>query len=141
MSSVNIKRQTRLIAYRDIDFADQTTAVTMNAIHLPAGARVLSGFIDVTTANDSGTSAVVDVGDTVGSSPDVDRYSSTPVDVSSAALIALDGPITSAVIPNGGAWITVTPTFVGTAATEGAYRLHIEYVVDERQTEFHAYRG
>ena len=136
----NINRQTRLVAYVDITYADLVSGSAVNAIHLPAGARVLGGFLDITTAWNSGTSDSLTVGDTVGSTPDVDRYK-TATDAQATGLGALLGPLTNAVIPSGGAWVTVSITSVGDAATAGAARLQVEYVVDDRVTEYNPYRG
>ena len=143
MSEVDIRRQTVLVAKRDVTYDELVSGTAFNAIHLPAGSRVTGGFVDVTTALDPETSAVIDIGDTVGDTPDADRYSTSQINVAAAALTALSAPITGAVIPNGGAWITITPTIVDAAGdlSAGVIRLQVEYVQDDRQTEFHAYRG
>ena len=140
--TVNINRQTRLVAYVDVTYADLTSGTSANAIHLPAGAMLLGGFVDITTAFSSSSSDVLDIGDTVASTPDDDKYSSSQITASSTGLTALTGTTaTDSRIPAGGAWITATWTGAGTAATSGAFRLQVEYVVDDRVTEYHAYRG
>jgi hypothetical protein len=138
-TTVNINRQTRLVAYRDFDSSDFTTAVAKNLIYLPNGARVLSGFVDVTTVfgGATGGTHTIEVGDTVGTD-DVDRYLGS-TSVASTALTALV-PVKNSVIPSGGAWVTATVTSNQTP-TGGAGRLQVEYVVDDRVTEYEAYRG
>lgn len=153
-TEVNINRQTVLVAEIDIARADFGTLVANTAktvqfgIHLPAGARVVGGYIDTVvaanTAGDTTATFTLSVGDTVGSSPDVDRYRAA-VSVKAVGVNALSA-FTGAKIPAGGAWVTVTavenPTGANAAtSTTGTWRLSVQYTVENRVTEFHAYRG
>jgi hypothetical protein len=134
---VNINRQTILYAERDFDFEDLPSGVATPMIYLPAGSKVLRGGVDIVTAFDSGTSDTLTVGDTEGVG-DADRYDSA-IDAQAAALSTF-GAVAGGTIDTAEA-ITLTNTAVGTAATAGAGTLWIEYVVDNRTTELHAYRG
>lgn len=141
--TVNINRQTRLSAYVDFTIADIKPAGTFNAIHLPAGAVVLGGFLDVLQDVNAGTSYTLSVGDSVGSSPDVDKYLvATDVNGTNAKIVKFTlPPKTNGAIPAGGAWVTVTGVSAGTEETEGRFRLSVEYIVEDRVTEYEPYRG
>lgn len=140
--TVNINRQSPLVAYIDIDVADIKASGSYNAIFLPAGARVIGGFLDVkVAANDSGT-YTLSVGDLLGT-PDVDKYL-TATNGKSAALTALSAPLGAAaagVIPSGGTWVTVTSAAQNGDSSAGSIRLQVEYVIDDRVTEYEPYRG
>jgi hypothetical protein len=143
-TKVNINRQTVLHAFREFDYQDFAAAATQNMIHVPDGARVLRGFLEVSTgfddADGDGTHTI-SVGDTVGASPDVTRYLNATNAHRATALTALaKAPVKASIIPSGGAWVTLTKTS-SKAATGGAGRLEIEYVMDTRVTELEAYRG
>jgi hypothetical protein len=136
MSEINVSRQTVLYAERDFDYADFTSGVAKPIIYLPAGSRVLRGAIDITTAFNSATSSTITLGDTEGVD-DVDRYAAA-VDGKAAAITAFTAK-TNAVLETAEA-VTMTVTNVG-APTAGAGKVWIEYIVDNRTTEIHAYRG
>jgi hypothetical protein len=153
-TQVNINRQTVLLADIDIDRADfgvlaaNVEKTVQFGIHLPAGARMIGGWLDtIVAANTAGASTAtftIDVGDTAGSD-DTDRYTASPIDVKTTGIDALTVP-GDAKIPTGGAWITLTalenPTGVGAAtATAGQWKLMIQYMVEDRVSEYNAYRG
>jgi hypothetical protein len=112
------------VAFNYTQLAD--TAVAVPAIKLPYGAQVVGGSVIVDTAFDTGTSAVLDVGD----STTANRYAND-VNLKSAARTALT--ITGYV--SDGAEIQITPVLVGTAATAGAGRVVVEYVISGRAHE------
>jgi hypothetical protein len=141
----NINRQTRLHAYVDFTIADIGAGASgsHNAIHLPAGARLLSGFLEVTEDTNDGDALTVSVGDSVGTTPDVDRYlAATSVNATGTKVVPFTlTPVKGAVIPAGGAWVTVTVAAVDGDADEGTFRLGVDYVVEDRVTEYEPYRG
>lgn len=141
----NINRQSVLYAEVDIAIADISPAGSYNAIHLPAGARVLSGFLDVIVDANDTTSYTLSVGDTVGSSPDVDKYlTATSVNGTGAKVVDFAIPPLGdavGVIPSGGAWVTVTGASGDGAEDEGTFKLAIWYVIEDRVTEYEPYRG
>lgn len=112
------------VAFTYLNLAD--TAVAVPAIKLPYGAQVVGGAVVIDTAFDTGTSAVLDVGD----STTANRYKND-VNLKTAALTEL--------VPTGyvsdGADIQITPVLVGTAATAGAGRLRVDYVIANRAQE------
>lgn len=107
-----------------LNIADTATAV--EAIQLPYGAVITGGFFVVDTVFNVGTTAVLDVGDAISAN----RYKND-IDLKTLGLTAL--------VPTGykseGAAILITPTLVGTAATTGAGRLFVEYMITDRAAE------
>lgn len=103
------------------------TGVAVPAIKLPPGAVVIDGAVIVDTVFNTGTSIVLDVGDSTTGN----RYKNDADLKSSTGVIAL--------VPTGyvsdGADILVTPTIVGAAATTGAARLWVAYVIQGRTHE------
>ena len=72
----------------DDDFGDDSaaqTTVVVEVARLPVNARVTGGEIVVETAWDNGTTATVDIGDVT----DPDRYTASPVDLTSTGRTAL----------------------------------------------------
>lgn len=137
---VNINRQSVLVAYVDIDVADIKASGTYNAIWLSSGSRILRGFMDVAVVSDESGTYTVSVGDTVAD--DVDKYLSA-TNGKSAAMTPLVpvGEAAAAIVPSGGAWVTVTSAAQNGDATAGRIRLQVEYVKDDRITEYEPYRG
>jgi len=143
----NINRQSVLYAEVDFTVADIGAGASgsFNAIHLPAGARPLGGFLDVIVDANDGTAYTLSVGDTVGSSPDVDKYLvATSVNATGAKVVDFTLPPlgdAGGVIPSGGAWVTVTAAATDGDADEGTYKLAVWYVIEDRVTEYEPYRG
>lgn len=140
-TQVNVTRQTVLVAEREFDYTDFVSGTPKPLIYLKPGTRILRGFLDITTAFDSGATDTMDVGDTAGATPDVDKYLDGASDnVGTVGIKALAlAPITNGVIQTAEA---VTVTYTGTdACSGGAGALVIEYIEDTRSTEFHTYRG
>lgn len=120
-------RQYPLFAEVELTFANLAdTATPVSAIKLPYGAQVIGGAVIVDTAFNTGTSAVLDVGDSTTGN----RYKND-VDLKTAGVTAL--------VPTGyvsdGADILVTPALVGTAATAGKVRVQVTYVIAGRAHE------
>lgn len=122
----NRGRQELIVAYVDFTYADiPTTATAYAAMDIPVDAIVVGGDLVVTTAWNTATSATLSVGDVTSAT----RYATT-VDLKTAARTALTltGFTHTATQPvlNG------TTAFSGTAATAGAARLTVHYIVKKR---------
>lgn len=122
----NSARQEIVSAYVDFTFAQiPTTATAYAALDLPVGAIVVGGDVTVTVAWDTATSAVLDVGDVTTAN----RYAN---DVNLKALGR------TALVPTGFIHtsvenvLKVLPVYVSTAATVGAARLRVDYIVRGR---------
>jgi len=126
-------RQYPLYATVDVALADLTSGSAVAAIDIPPGADIVGGIYNVKTAFDSGTSDAVVI-QTNESTPTVLL---TDADAQATVTSAL-------VIPAGGLRVGSSPspftidvkwTGAGTAATTGAIRLKVEYLVDDRANE------
>lgn len=124
----NAGRQEVIAAKLTVTYADPANddGTVEGAINVPAGAIVVGGYINVTTAFDSTTSDVVDVGDGV----DPDRYTASPVNLQSTGRTALtltgyEYPATDDID------IGWTAGATGTA-TAGSFDLVVEYIVSDR---------
>ncbi len=100
------------------------SGVAEAALDLPQNAVVVGGFLVIDTAFDSLTSDTLTVGD-----GDSDDLYVAGIDGTAAAL--------SAIVPTGKKYtvpdtIDIKWTGVGTAPTQGAGRLIVEYIVDAR---------
>ena len=108
---------------KDITFADMASTVSVGTI--PAGAMIIkpASGAQVTTAFNSATTAVLDI----GTSADSDLYA-TDLDLKSAvAFLPLDEAVGFTVTAD--TEITASPAQTGTAATAGAATIVIAYVV------------
>lgn len=121
MIQKNYNRQGLAVAHIAIALSAFGDGAVQAAIELPAGAIVVGGSAMVTTAFDAATTATLKVGDAV----DDDRYSGTPLDVSTLGNKALVP--TGYVMPEKGD-LTVTYESTGAAATEGELLLVVEYI-------------
>lgn len=122
----NTGRQEVVSAYVEFTFAAiPTTATAYPALDLPVGAIVVGGDLTVTTAWDTGTTATLAIGDATVSN----RYLAA-TDLKTAARTAL--------VPTGFTHTSVDnvlkglTALVGTAATAGAARLRVDYIVKGR---------
>lgn len=126
--SKNSGRQEVIAAYVPLTFDTLASdaAVAEGVVQLPEGAIVVGGYVSVTTAFDSTTSDVLDVGDSV----DDDRYSATPIDLQTLGTTALDvtGFQTTA---QGDIAVEWTAGSTGTA-TAGAALLTVLYIQSGR---------
>lgn len=122
-------RQQPIEAWVDFTYADiPTTATVYDAIDLPVNAIVVGGDLVVTTAWNTATTATLSIGDVTTAT----RYGTT-IDLKTAARTALTiTGFTHTAVEN---LIKATTAFVGTAATAGAARLRVAYIVKGR-TEF-----
>ena len=122
----DISRQWPLVAEVAIVFGNiPTTATAYEAVELPVGARVIGGALIVVTAWDSTTNTL-----SVGDADLGTRYLTTK------DLKATAGTYFPFVIAtNGSKAVNVTYAFTGGAATVGAARLIVQYVIDDRQNE------
>lgn len=119
-------RQPRLVAILDIGFADPVAyGAAENAINLPGNAIVVGGALTVLTAWNSATTATLKLGDAA----DDDRYTASAIDLKTAARTALTVTGYKHTV---GEWLKATLAQTGTAATAGAARLEVEYVVQGR---------
>jgi hypothetical protein len=120
----NSNRQTPLVAMVEVSLADIASGVAAAAVELPGGAIVVGGDVTVITPFDSGTTDVIDVGD----SGTANRYLNDG-NIAAAGRIPL---VPTGYVTENIGDINVTVTSVGTAATEGTVRLTVEYVVEGR---------
>jgi hypothetical protein len=119
-------RQEALTAILSIAFDDVTAYGTAeNAIELPQNAIVIGGDITVTTAWNSATTATFKLGDAT----DDDRYTGSAIDLKSAGRTALTLTGYKHTV-NESLKALIAQT--GTAATAGAARLTLTYVVEGR---------
>lgn len=112
----------------EFTYADFDSGTANVICEVPGNAIVINGYYVAVTAWDSGTSAVLDIGDQTlaGVANDDDRYTSTQLNLktaSGATAFTLTGYKYTA--PN---QIIVTVTTSGTAATAGAGRVVLEYI-------------
>lgn len=117
-----------VVASVSFTFEDLLTTVVEDLCQIPAGATVVGGEIIVDTAWDSGTSDTFDIGD----ADDDDRYTSTIINLQTLGRTALT--LTGYQYTETDT-IIGTPTITGTAATAGAARINIMYVVEDRGHE------
>lgn len=132
MANVALKkvtgRQYPLVAVISFDFTNiSTTATAVVAAALPPNSEVIGGYVIVDTAWDTGTTATVDIGDSTTAT----RHGSA-VDLKTAARTALT---LTGYVNTGGLDLALKPALVGTAATAGAGRLVVEYIVKDRANE------
>lgn len=118
-------RQSPLEAIIDISYADPVAyGAAENAFQLPQNAIVIGGDLTVLTAWNSATTATLSLGD--GSS--ATRYANA-VDLKTVARTAL----TATGYKHAAAeWLKATLAQTGAAATAGAARLRISYIVQGR---------
>lgn len=115
--------------WADVTFESGTVSLGW----IPPGAAVIGGAAVVTTAFDSGTSDLVDIGFRNagdGTADDTDEFA-TDLDVSSVGAKALDEIATAGNLyfPEGAEIVAVYAS-AGTAPTAGAARAYVTYVVD-----------
>lgn len=129
----NAGRQWPLVAYVDVALADLTSGSAVAAIDIPPGADIISGVYDVKTAFDSGTSDAVVI-QTNESTP---TALVTDADAQAAVTTAFTIPAGGLRVPTTetGFTVDVKWTGAGTAATAGAIRLKVTYMVDGRANE------
>jgi hypothetical protein len=123
-------RQTVLCAIVDLNYNDMTSGVSTEVMDVEPGTIVLGGYAAVETADNAGTSAVLDVGDGDAANLYVDDLDLKTAGESEAFDVTELGKY----YPNGGG-IFATRTAVGTAATAGKARVVMFYIVTGRVNE------
>lgn len=123
-------RQYPLVDVRELLFSHLPTGVAVEVIDLPVNAVVTGGGAFVDTADNSGTSAVLDVGDADAG----DLYVTDLNAATAGESEQFDVTEIGKKYASGGA-ITATRVAVGTAATAGKVRVWVEYVILERANE------
>lgn len=125
----NANRQCVEVATADFVLADLTSGAYAAAVDLPLGAIVVGGGVFVTTLFNSGTDDKFSIGDKVGSATaTADTYAAISADITAtgrAAAIVPTGVKTTDQTSVGIVW-----TATGTAASAGAGRLVVEYIID-----------
>lgn len=130
----NADRQYSLWAEVNIAFDDGLTVAQaigtgiQDLLDIPTGAVVVGGEIVVTEIWDSGTSAVVDVGD----GDDPDRYTSSPVALTALGRTALT---LTGFKYTGEDTIDIDPVLVGADASQGQATIRVEYTIEDRGHE------
>lgn len=127
----NAGRQYPLVAVQTVDYTGYTSGVALDAVELPIGARVLGVNFYTDTAWNTGTTAVLKVGDANAAN----RYINDQ-DIKTTG----SEPATQAVgyrYASGGN-IKVTITDTGTAPTAGSGVLVVQYVVEGRANDVQA---
>lgn len=127
MKTHNYEHQWPLIGDNSLVVADFTVSATQKVIGLPAGAQVINGWAVVVTAFDSGTTAVLDVGDAAVAN----RYVND-VDLKTAGRKNL---IPTGFTTTAASTVTATLTQTGSPATVGEVRVYIEYIVARKADE------
>jgi hypothetical protein len=127
MNYFHYDHQWPVIGYNEMLSADFATVATQNVVVLPEGAMVIRAFVVVTTPYNSATTATFSVGDAATPA----RYGAG-IDLKTAGIKALTP--TGYITPGQGP-VTVTFAQTGAAATAGAARVYIEYVVDRKGDE------
>jgi hypothetical protein len=121
----NAGRQELIVATVDIGFADLVSGSDIPAIDLPRNAVVTGGDVVVTTAFNSATSDVFDVGDASSQN----RYlNDASIAATGRTALVPTGFVTTATQPN----LTVRWVGAGAAPTAGAVRLTVQYYVKGR---------
>jgi hypothetical protein len=123
-------RQDVIAAGASGTYADLTDDTYMAAVDLPGGAIVTGGFLAITTLFNSATDDKFSIGDKVGAAAATKTtYAALSADITAVGIIEIvptgtkyTEPSTVGVVWNGS----------GTAPSAGAWRLHVEYIVDGR---------
>jgi hypothetical protein len=119
-----------LCAAAEFSYDDFTSGTGLPFCTLPIGSRVLGGFLDVTTAWDSGTSDTGEIGDATDPNEyitGIDMTSAVTTEFSLSNLFDAAGSITPAILAATDE-ILIEITSVGTAATAGAGNAAMFYV-------------
>jgi hypothetical protein len=127
MNYFHYEHQWPLVGYNEMLAADFAAGAVQNVVVLPEGALVIRAFVLVTTAYNSATTATFSVGDAVTPA----RYGSA-IDLKTVGVKNLTP--TGYITPGQGP-VTVTFAQTGAAATAGAARVYVEYVVERKADE------
>ena len=127
MNYFHYEHQWPLYGFNEMLFSDFAAGATQNTVVLPKGALVVRAFVLVTTPYNSGTTATLNVGDAATPA----RYG-TGIDLKTVGIKPLT--ITGYISPAQGP-VTATFAQTGAAATAGAARVYIEYLVERKADE------
>jgi hypothetical protein len=127
MNYFHYEHQWPLFGYNEMLSKDFAVSATQPVVVLPEGSLVVRAFVLVTTPYNSATTATLSVGDAVTPA----RYGSG-IDLKTAGIKQLTP--TGYITPGAGP-VTVTFAQTGTAATAGAARVYVEYVVERKSDE------
>lgn len=122
-------RQYELTAVVDLAYTDLPTGVAVKAVRLPPGAIVTGGGLKVVTVGNGSVSETISVGDSGSGTAYASGTNAQTANLFTALATKLGAKYTAADD------ITVTRTEGGTAATQGAYRLIVKYVIADRADE------
>jgi len=129
----NHGRQWTLWAYQEVSYADLVEATAVEIMDLPPNAMVVDGFVEVSEANNQGTSAVCDLGVTDGTTPAPTQFT-TDTDIATVA--AAKFALANVAVPTGdGLKVIATATLVGGAATAGTFFVGVGYIMRNRANE------
>lgn len=124
----NSGRQTGLWAEVSFTYADLVSATPQQAVDVPPNAVLVGGELVISTAFNSGTSDVIEIGD----GGDDDRYTVSDVNVAAAGRTALTITGYRYTVQD---TIDIKWTGAGTAPTAGAGTLRLQYLIKDRATE------
>jgi hypothetical protein len=127
---LNHNPQYPLHVSQPLDHTQISDGEVVNAVHLPPAARVVGGGIYVKTPFNISDAAEADVGD----AGDPNRYSATPVDLTTAGFTPFDITGYGAPTP---LWLSLTIDAAGNAGDgdAGEAIVMVQYVIDGRGSE------
>lgn len=120
-------RQEGLWAEVEFTYADLVSATPQTAIVVPPNAVIVGGELVISTAFNSATSDVIEVGD----GGDDDRYTASDINVAAAGRTALTITGYRYTVQD---TIDIKWTGVGTAPSAGAGTLRVQYLIKDRAT-------
>ena len=126
--TVSDTRSYPLVAYNTFSYADLTSGTGAALFALDQGAIVTGGVYMLDTVFNSGTSDVVEI----GNSDDADAYIA---DADATGLVVTEFTITGVAVTNATRNVLIEWTGAGTAPTTGAGRVICEYVVPTKADE------
>ena len=124
------KKRGVCVAYAELAVDEMTTTLDVYELMvLPAKSLVLAVYVVIGVANDSGTSAVADIGVDGGS-----EFLSAGDLTGAAETVLVGGAANDPTYLASGGTLTVLPTLAGTAQTAGMIRIAVEYVETDKVT-------
>lgn len=124
----NPGRQHPLVAFKRFTYADLVSGSAIGAIDLPGGAIRLRGELVIETAFNSATSDVIAIGDAASATALLAN-----TDVTSAGRTAFTG--FAGEVQSVKEAVTVRWTGAGTAPTQGAGYILVEYAIEGREVD------
>lgn len=138
--TLNTGRQETVSARVSFSYTNLTSGVAVNAIQLPANARIIGAFIRIETAFNSGTSDALVIQSNEGTPKAYITIPAVLNTLSAGTVASADGILSNVVtVASNIGFLNTQPSFIdvkwtgtGTAATTGAATLEVEYVVENR---------